>query len=103
MIAIASVQRSLAMCQALFYKYYVIIFSNSFEVCTINAPFLWLRKLSQTEFKQSVQGHTAGMRTQICLSPEPVFVDNEGKLPLVSWPQKLALSSKGPALVFSTG
>ena len=75
--------------------------SNNSEKGTINTPFLRLWKLSQTEFKQSVQGHTAGVLTAV--SPEPVFLDSEGKLPQMSRPWELALSSKGPALVSSSG
>ena len=43
------------------------ISSNNSEEGVINTPFLQLRKLSQTEFKQCVQGCTTGVRTQLRL------------------------------------
>ena len=43
------------------------ISSNNSEEGVINTPFLQLRKLSQTEFKQSVQGCTTGVRTKLGL------------------------------------
>lgn len=59
-------------------------------ICSINTPFLWLWKLSQREFKQPVQGHAGGVRTRLCLSPEPVCYTNKVSflwcLSLRNWP-----------------
>ena len=43
------------------------ISSDNSEEGAINTLLLQLWKLSQTEFKQSVQGCTTGVRTQLCL------------------------------------